>query len=129
MRQQRGDLRSFFCILFFATLSMMTTMTTTFVEAQSCTIDREGMPNECDPLLEFSYFIPPASYNITRDDITRQATIATLSLSAIDDDCRSVRSVLICSKQNIVRSFVSLSFLFDANSSTVKRKTNKTCKN
>eukprot|EP01102_Stenamoeba_stenopodia_P000965 TRINITY_DN10878_c0_g1_i1.p1 TRINITY_DN10878_c0_g1~~TRINITY_DN10878_c0_g1_i1.p1 ORF type:complete len:573 (+),score=76.27 TRINITY_DN10878_c0_g1_i1:75-1793(+) len=65
-------------------------------QTQRCSIDREEMPNECDPLVAFAYFIPPASYNITQDDITRQVTISTLSLSGIEDDCRIPATKFAC---------------------------------
>jgi len=71
-------------------LSSLLVLFVTSAFSQRCSIDRNEMPNECKPLsYGTAFFIPPVSYNITLEDITRQVTVATLSLSTVDGDkCR-----------------------------------------
>lgn len=61
--------------------------------SQTCSTDLQTeVPSECQPLLFSPFFIPPQSFNITRDYITKQGTIATLTLTTTENSCRSVRS-------------------------------------
>jgi hypothetical protein len=63
--------------------------------SQTCSTDLQTeVPSECQPLLLSPFFIPPQSFNITRDYITKQGTIATLTLTTTENSCRSVRTSL-----------------------------------
>lgn len=64
-------------------------------EAQSCSRfqgskdnpTKDG-PNECNAFVDYSFFVPPESLNITREDLTTTAFSQVFPLSLFEDECR-----------------------------------------